>query len=68
MALDSIPARIVDVQSVLHGHLTLTAVVEVPQGSDCLRRALFKVSELGLRLEVAMHHLPSPESMESPAK
>lgn len=60
-------ARLVDLgQSVLHGHLTLTAVVEVPQGSDCLRRALFKVSELGLRLEVAMHHLPPEEQRDRP--
>ncbi len=55
-------ARLVDLgQSVLHGHLGLTAVVEVPQGSDCLRRALFKANELGLRLEVAMHHPPPDE-------
>lgn len=55
-------ARLIDLgQSVLHGHLTLTAVIEVPRGSDCLRRALFRASELGLRLEVAMHHLSGPE-------
>ncbi len=49
-------------QSVLHGHLTLTAVIEVPRGSDCLRRALFRANELGLRLEVSMHQLPSTEA------
>lgn len=60
-------ARLVDLgQSVLHGHLTLTAVIEVPRGSDCLRRALFQAGEMGLRLEVAMHHLPSPEASARP--
>ena len=48
-------ARLVDLgQSVLHGHLTLSAFVEVPPGSDVLRQTLFKVSEMGLRLEVSM--------------
>ena len=49
-------ARLVDLgQSVLHGHLTLSAFVEVPPGSDVLRQTLFKVSEMGLRLEVSMY-------------
>lgn len=60
-------ARLIDLgQSVLHGHLTLTAVIEVPRGSDCLRRALFRAAELGLRLEVAMHHPPGPEAGSRP--
>lgn len=54
-------ARLVDLgQSVLHGHLTLTAVIAIPRGSDCLRRALFRAGELGMRLEVATHQLPTP--------
>lgn len=54
-------ARLVDLgQSVLHGHLTLTAVIAIPRGSDCLRRALFRAGELGMRLEVATHQLPAP--------
>lgn len=55
-------ARLVDLgQSVLHGHLTLSAFVEVPQGSDVLRQTLFKASELGLRLEVSMYHPAPPD-------
>lgn len=54
-------ARLVDLgQSVLHGHLTLTAVIAIPRGSDCLRRALFRAGELGMRLEVATHQMPAP--------
>jgi phosphoserine phosphatase len=40
-------------QTVLHEYLTLSAIVEIPPGSDALRKALFSVSEMGLRLEVS---------------
>jgi phosphoserine phosphatase len=56
-------ARLVDLgQSVLHGHLTLSAFIEVPQGSDVLRRTLFKASELGLRMEVSMYNASQGDS------
>jgi phosphoserine phosphatase len=47
-------ARLVDIgQSVLHGYLSLSAIVEIPSGSGALRSILFFASELGLRLEVS---------------
>lgn len=39
-------------QSVLHGYLTLSAIVDIPPNSNALRQILFAASELGLRLEV----------------
>jgi len=47
-------AHLVDIgQSVLHGYLTLSAIVEIPPTSGALRKVLFFASELGLRLEVS---------------
>jgi phosphoserine phosphatase len=47
-------AKMVDIgQSVLHGFLILSAIVEIPSGSDALKKLLFKVADLGLRLEVS---------------
>lgn len=40
-------------QSVLHGYLTLSAIVDIPPESVALRRILFASSELGYRLEAA---------------
>lgn len=46
-------ATIIDLgQSVLHGYLNLSWILEVPPGSDALRKLLFAASELGLKLEV----------------
>jgi len=46
-------ARLIDIgQSVLHNFLTLSAIVEVPKGSDALRKLLFMSNEGGLKLEV----------------
>jgi len=39
-------------QSVLHGYLTLSAMVVIPAKSDLLRKLLFAVGRLGLKLEV----------------
>jgi phosphoserine phosphatase len=39
-------------QSVLHGYLMLSVIVDVPPSSNALRRLLFAVEELGLRMEV----------------
>jgi phosphoserine phosphatase len=47
-------AQLVDIgQSVLHGYLTLSAIVDAPPSSNALRKVLFFASELGLRLEVS---------------
>lgn len=47
-------ARLVDIgQSVLHGYLVLSAIVELPPNSDALRQILFAVGKLGLRLDVS---------------
>lgn len=40
-------------QSVLHGYLMLSAIVDIPSGSNALRRLLFAAAELGLRMEVS---------------
>jgi phosphoserine phosphatase len=49
-------AELVDIgQSVLHGYLMLSAIVDIPQGSDALRKVLFAVADLGLRLEVSSY-------------
>ena len=39
-------------QSVLHGFLILSAIVDIPKSSDALRKLLFAVHGLGLKLEV----------------
>ncbi len=47
-------ARLLDIgQSVLHHFLILSAVAEIPKGSDALRKLLFAASHLGLKLEVS---------------
>lgn len=40
-------------QSVLHGYLMLSAIVDIPPSSNALRKILFAVSNLGLRLDVS---------------
>lgn len=46
-------AELVDIgQSVLHGYLMLSAIVEIPQNSRALRRILFEANDLGLRFEL----------------
>jgi phosphoserine phosphatase len=47
-------AQLVDIgQSVLHGYLTLSAILDIPPESNALRKILFAASELGLRFEVS---------------
>ncbi|HEV8549672.1 MAG TPA: ACT domain-containing protein, partial [Polyangiaceae bacterium] len=47
-------ADLVDIgQSVLHGYLMLSAIVDVPITSNAFRQILFAVNDLGLRLEVS---------------
>lgn len=46
-------AELVDIgQSVLHGYLMLSAIVNIPSNSRALRRILFEASEMGLRFDV----------------
>ncbi len=47
-------ATLIDIgQSVLHGYLMLSAIVDTPPSSNALRELLFAVSELGLKMEVS---------------
>ncbi|MGE0320922.1 MAG: phosphoserine phosphatase SerB [Polyangiaceae bacterium] len=47
-------ARLVNIgQSVLHGYLNLSAVIDLPTTSGALREILFSVSALGLKVDVA---------------
>ncbi len=49
-------AELVDIgQSVLHGYLMLSAIVDIPQGSDALRKVLFAVADRDFRLEVSSY-------------
>jgi phosphoserine phosphatase len=52
-------------QSVLNGYLMLSAVVDLPKNSYALRKILFAVADLGLRLEV-MPFKASAEATEVP--
>ncbi len=52
-------AELVDIgQSVLHGYLMLSAIVNIPQNSRALRRILFEASELGLRFDLSPFSTP----------
>lgn len=53
-------------QSVLHGYLMLSAIVDVPHESHVLRRLLFEVSKLGLRLEVSAYE-PTATTSHTPS-
>lgn len=53
-------------QSVLHGYLMLSAIVDIPRSSYALRRLLFEVSKLGLRLEISAYE-PGSEESRGPA-
>jgi phosphoserine phosphatase len=47
-------AGLVDIgQSVLHGYLMLSAIVDIPNTSNAFRKILFAAADLGLRLEVS---------------
>ncbi|HMJ10680.1 MAG TPA: phosphoserine phosphatase SerB [Polyangiaceae bacterium] len=47
-------------QSVLHGYLMLSAIVDIPPSSNALRKILFAVSNLGLRLDVSAFDAQAP--------
>ena len=60
-------AELVDIgQSVLHGYLALSAIVNIPSSSRALRRLLFEVSDLGMRCEVTPFRSPGVEVGEGP--
>jgi phosphoserine phosphatase len=49
-------ADLVDIgQSVLHGYLMLSAIVDIPITSNAFRKMLFAVADLGLRMEVSAY-------------
>src|ERR1051325_3706425 len=49
-------ADLVDIgQSVLHGYLMLSAIVDIPTTSNAFRMILFAVADLGLRMEVSAY-------------
>lgn len=54
-------------QSVLHGYLMLSAIVDIPAGSSALRRLLFAAAELGLRMEVSAFDDELPPQSPYPA-
>jgi phosphoserine phosphatase len=55
-------ADLVDIgQSVLHGYLMLSAIVDIPTTSNAFRKILFAVSDLGLRLEVSPYRRRSEQ-------
>jgi phosphoserine phosphatase len=61
-------AHIIDIsQSVLHGHLILSAIVDIPPSAHVLRKLLFAVSELGLRLEIGAFQPVSIETEDEPS-
>jgi phosphoserine phosphatase len=45
-------AQLIDIgQFVLHGYLMLSAIVDIPRGSNALRKLLFAATDMGLRFE-----------------
>lgn len=61
-------AALIDIgQSVLHGYLVLSAIVEIPATSLALRRILFAVAEQGLRMEAMPLATPSSGKPLEPA-
>lgn len=53
-------ADLVDIgQSVLHGYLMLSAIVDIPNTSNAFRKILFAAADLGLRLEVSPYRSPA---------
>lgn len=56
-------ADLVDIgQSVLHGYLMLSAIVDVPATSRAFRRILFAAADLGLRFEVSPYRTVAGEA------
>lgn len=61
-------ARLIDIgQSVLHGYLILSAIIDIPPSAHALRKILFAVSNLGLRLELGTFQTLSDDNSEVPA-
>ena len=49
-------------QSVLHGYLMLSAIVDIPRDSYALRKLLFAATEMGLRLQATPFLAPENEA------
>ncbi len=61
-------ADLVDIgQSVLHGYLMLSAIVDIPTTSSAFRKILFAVSDLGLRFEVSPYRTDHDRFNHAPA-
>ena len=61
-------ADLVDIgQSVLHGYLMLSAIVDIPSNSRAFRKILFAAADLGLRFEVSPYRAVAGASKESAA-
>jgi phosphoserine phosphatase len=56
-------------QSVLHGYLMLSAIIDIPRNSYALRNLLFAATDLGLRFEIMPFVTPSEGALalEQPA-
>ncbi len=60
-------ANLVDIgQSVLHGYLMLSAIVDIPTTSNAFRKILFAVGDLGLRLEVSPYRHEHDSAEQTP--
>jgi len=60
-------ADLVDIgQSVLHGYLMLSAIVDIPTSSNAFRKILFAVADLGLRLEVSPYRMERESKAAAP--
>lgn len=60
-------ADLVDIgQSVLHGYLMLSAIVDIPTTSNAFRKILFAVADLGLRLEVSPYRSEGGANVTTP--
>jgi phosphoserine phosphatase len=61
-------ADLVDIgQSVLHGYLMLSAIVDIPSNSRAFRKILFAAADLGLRFEVSPYREVPGATKESAA-
>lgn len=61
-------ADLVDIgQSVLHGYLMLSAIVDIPSSSRAFRKILFAAADLGLRFEVSPYREVPGATKESSA-
>ncbi len=61
-------ADLIDIgQSVLHGYLMLSAILDVPTTSSAFRKILFAAADLGLRFEVSPYRGVAGDPLQSAA-